>query len=384
MKPLKTVRLGAALLVGAALTLLTGLPVLLGAAAVYGASFLTSIPTNLPPGVLMDISITTSTILEDWQEYYVNAGQSAEDILQAVQDKRDFINVAERRVVDGDIYQLSESEITDVLQAFKNTFSAKGAVTMTPVPIRLRNVKIDLSLNPDKIKSSYYGFLAGLPSADRASWPIVRWIWEKLVMPKSAANLAYVDWAGQFVSPTENSTAGTTLGAYDGLKKIITDDLDGGTPKMNELTLTNSLLNTAQTFSAFEETLDQLDQKYHDEEMVYLCSPKTYLAYFRDRRNSIGDNADYAMKNNSRVMTLDGRDNHEIIKMNGIGRAGDHGWLVVTPKRNLFHCNRQNAYNVAMESDKRSVALMADWYEGVGFGLAEEVFVVRQTDESSN
>lgn len=385
MKPLnKKMRLISAMLVGTALMLLTGLPLVVGAAGVYTLGALAKGASALPPGMLCDISISTSSILEEWQEYYLNAGQDESQIQVAVQEKRDYVNFSELRIKDGDIIELSEAEITDVIQGFKHQFSPKGEVTMTPVPFRMRNIKIDLSIYPDKIKSTYYGFLAGMPQADRAQWPIVRWIWEKLVGPKWGANLSRIDWAGNYVAPTSDTVAGPTLGSYTGLKQIIIADLDSGTPKMTELTLSNSLTNPAQVFNAFEEAFDQLDQKYQDEELVMLCSPKTDLHYFRDRRNTHGQDADYAKKNGPTNMTLDGRDNVSIQKMNGIGRAGDHDWLVITPKRNLLRGNRSSSYNLGMESDKRAVAVMADWYEGVGFGLAEEVFVVRGNDDSSN
>lgn len=385
MKPLKTkMRFATAMLVGTALTLATGLPLLLGAVGVLAVSFTARAAAMAPGAVLMDITISTSSILEDWQDYYLNAGQGVQDILVATQDKRNYAEIAQLRVVPGDLVQLSNAEITDVLQGFKTNFSPKGTTTMTPVPFLLRNVKIDLSINPDDIKSRYFGFLAGLPAADRASWPIVRYIWEVLVMPKNQANLSQCDWAGEYAAPADNTTPGATLASYTGLKKIITDDLDGGSAKMNELTLTNSLTNAAQVFAAVEEAVDQLPSALQMEDLTFILSHKTELSYFRDRRNSHGNDADYAQKNKARGMNIDGRENMVLKPMNGLDKANDHGWLIVTPTRNLLRGNRVNAYNWNMESDKRSVALMADWYEGVGFGLAEEVFVVRPSSDSSD
>jgi hypothetical protein len=385
MKPLMTkTRLSTALLAGTALAL-SGLPFLLGAVGVLLFSLLPTakaVAANAP--VLFDITITASDIIEEATEYFRNSGQTEDQIRTIIQDKRDLVDVSELRIVDGDIVELSEAEITDVIQTFKTQWSPKGAVTMTPVPFRLRNIKIDLDITPDKIKSTYYGFLAGMPAGDRKDWPIVRFIWERLVAPKWGANLSYTDWAGAYVAPTNDTTAGPTLGSYDGLKTIIEADLDGGTPKMTELSITKDLTDATEVFAGFEEAIDQLDQKYHSEDLVVLCSPKTELAYFRDRRNTHGNDADYAQKNRSTGMTIDGRENMRIQKMAGMGRASDHGWLVITTARNLLRGNRSNSYNMHMESAKRAVSVMADWYEGVGFGLAEEVFVVRPAAGSSN
>jgi hypothetical protein len=269
------------------------------------------------------------------------------------------------------------------LQTFKKQFSPKGTQTFTPLPIRLRRIKIDLTIDPEDIVETYFGFLSGLPMAERSNWPVVRYIWEQLVAPKWGQNMSLCDWAGDFTAATNDTVAGPTLGSYDGLKTIITENL-AGAATMNELTLTNDPTVASEVFAAFEEAFDALDQAYQREEMVVLCSPKAATLYFRDRRNTHGQNTDY--KGDINNLFIDGHPNVKIQPLNGMGRNGDHGWLVITPKRNLINGKRLNAeggYNFRMEEDHRTVDIMADWKEAVGFGLAEEVFVVRPADSGS-
>ncbi len=370
------------MLVATALLLVVGVPAAMAAGSLWLVSKAPGAADMVANAQLFDIVINSSTIIQEAQTYFRPGGQAVSNIQMARVDKRDYPDVATKRIVDGDIVELDEAEITDVIQTFKTNFSPKGTVTLTPTPFRVRNIKIDLSINPDKIKSTYYGYLANLAEADRSKWPIVRWIWEVLLPGKWAANQAYCDWAGAYVAATNDATPGPTLGSYDGLKTIAEAGLLAGT--MNELSLTKDLTSATEVFGAFEEAVDMLPQELQDEELVFLCSPKTELAYFRDRRNTHGNDADYAQKNKSRTMTIDGRENMLIKPLNGIGRAGDHGWMIITPKRNLLLGERKNSFNVGMEKALRSVAVMADWYEGVGFGLAEEVYVVRPADESSN
>lgn len=380
MKNQPKLRLITALLFGTALSLVLGAPALFAAGGMYMLSGLNTEQAHTVAGSLFDITINSSTIIQEAQTYFRPGGQSVSNIQRSLLDKRDYPMIATKRIVEGDIVELDQAEITDVIQTFKTQFSPKGTVTMTPVPFRLRNIKIDVQLNPDKIKSTYYGFLAGLNEEDRSKWPIVRYIWEVLMAEKWGANQALCDWAGEYVAPTNDTTAGPTLGSYDGLKKIVTDGLSAGT--MNELNLDFDPTQASETFQAFEQIVDLLPQELQDEELVFLCSKKTELAYFRDRRNTHGSDTDYMLKNNVKQMTLDGRPNMVIQPMNGIGRNGDHGWIVVTPKRNLLIGERAGGYNMGMEKALRSVAILADWYEGVGVGLAEEVFVHRPTDAS--
>lgn len=368
----------------ATLGLLLGAPVAIAAVGGYALQAGIKAAPHLAQysGSCFDITITSSTIIAEAQTYFRAGGHAISDIQTSIKERRDFPDIATTRVVDGDIVELSEAEISSVLQTFKKQFSPKGDVTLTPVPFRLRNIKIDLSLDPDDIKSTYYGFLADLAQGERAKWPIVRYIWEVLVAQQWGKDHAHCDWAGAYVAPTGNTTAGPTLGSYDGLKKIVTDGLGNGS--MNEIVLTNDITSKTEVFDAFEEAVDALPEKYHNEDMVMLCSGKVELAYFRDRRNQHGQDADYREKARSKGMTIDGRENMLIKPLTGIGMNNDHGWMVITPKRNLLLGKRKNSYNLRMQEDKRSVAIMADYFEGIGVGLAEEVFVVRPSDDSSN
>jgi hypothetical protein len=376
MKALRTFLMLASFLLVSAAAAACGAPPLLavGGTAIAGVVIQSM---QLTPGGLY-ITITSSSIIQEAQTYFANRGTTEDTIIQTVKDKRDLPAVATQRISQSDLIEISNAEITDVIQTFKKNFSPKGTQTFTPLPIRLRRIKIDLTIDPDDIVETYFGFLSGLPMAERASWPVVRYIWEQLVAPKWGQNMSLCDWAGEHVTATNDTVAGPTLGSYDGLKTIITDNLDGGTPTMNELTLTNSLTNPAQVFGAFEEAFDALDQAYQREDMVVLCSPKAATLYFRDRRNTHGQNTDY--KGDINNLFIDGHPNVKIQPLNGMGRNGDHDWLVITPKRNLINGKRLNAeggYNFRMEEDHRTVDIMADWKEAVGFGLAQEVFVAR-------
>lgn len=385
MKPLKQpMRLAAALLIGTALSLVLGAPAVLAAGGAYmlKAGYVAS-HTMVMPGVTFDITISSSTIIAEAQTYFRAGGHAMSDIQTAVKDKRDLPSFAKKRIVQGDIVELSSGEITSVLQTFKKRWSPKGDVTLTPVPFRLRRIKGDVDLDPDEVASTYYGFLADLAQEDRSKWPVVRYIMEVLMAQAWGKDQSDTDWAGEYVAATNDDVAGPTLGSYDGLKTIVTKGLDvDGT--MNELQLDYDITSASQVFQAMEQIVDKLPQQYQSEDMLVICSPKIKLNYFRDRRNTHGSDMDYNQKNNIMNMTLDGLPNMAIQPMNGIGAAGDHGWVIVTPRRNVLIGERMNSYNMGIEKARRGVSVLFDYTEGIGVGLAEEVFVVRPSDDSSS
>jgi hypothetical protein len=333
-------------------------------------------------GALFDITVApdANSIIDDVNIYFGDREAAESNLQQTILDGRDYPNIASLRLVNGDVVQLDKAEISDVMQTFKSTFSPKGDVTLTPVPFMLRRMKFDVAFHPDVVYSKYYGFLAKMGEADRAAWPISRFIIDVLIGRKLAANQSITDWAGVYTPATSDAVAGSTLGSYDGLKTIVTKGLSDGT--MNEITLTNDFTDPAKVFDAVEEAVDNLPQEYHDVQLSILMSKKQELAYFRDRRNQHGSDTNY--RGESKYMTVDGRENMLIQPLNGIGRANDHGWMIITPTENLLLGRRSNSYNISVERDKREVLFMGDWTEGIGVGLAEQVFVVRPSGGSSS
>jgi len=322
----------------------------------------------------MAATLTITDVVSEFGDYYKNGGQNESNILQQMKEKRQLDAVSQKRIIDGDILELSQAEISGIIQAFKTNWSPGNAATFTANPIRTRNIKIDLEMYPDDIKSSWLGFLANIAEGDRANWPFVKWYWEKLVGPQWGKDLSLVDWAGNYVAPTNNTTPGATKGSYDGLRhQIIADAALGGSAKMIDMALSGNLATAASAFDVVEDAAASIPQYWLDEEIVFIMSAKSELNYFRDRRNTHGQN--YGQDNmKSRAMTVDGRPNWKIVPLTGMDQESDHDWLVVTPASNLINVRRGAGYNLKMESARRCVSVMADWHEGFGFGIKEMVY----------
>ncbi len=316
------------------------------------------------------MSITLSTILSQYGSYYLDAGQNQNDILRSFLRTRTLPTFAQRRYTRNDVAQLSTAELTSVLQPFHKTTSHKGNATFKANEIRLRKVKIDQAITPDDIEESYLGFLAGMEAGQRANWPIVRYIWEVLVAEKAQADYEEADWDGDHTAAPGGGTAGSHLHIYDGIKKLVDDGIVAGS--MNDVSLTNNPAVSTETFAAVEEFIAQLPQHWAGRQVDILMSQEMQLNYLRDKRNVHGQVVTYT--NEAQNVAIDFRPNWRIVPFGGMDVAGDN-YIIATPRANLLHYLKTDGWRMeAPQTSGRQVLLLADWFEGLGFGVNEMVY----------
>lgn len=322
---------------------------------------------------LFAATLTITDIITEYGDYFQNRGQTEDNIKQLIKEKRQLSDYAQLRVIDGDIYELSKAEVSGIIQTFKKNWSPGNAATFTPNPIRTRNVKIDLELYPDEVKSAWLGFFASLKEGDRKNWTFVKWYWEVLVAPQLGKDMSLVDWAGNHVDATNDTTPGTTKGSYDGLRhQIIADKALGGSAKMNNLALSTHMSTASTAFDTIESAARAIPQEWLQEDVLFITSARAELDYFRDKRNTHGADTNY--NGAAKGMSVDGRPNWKIVPLLGMDQESDHDWLVITPAKNLFEVRRGTQMNLHMESARRCVSVMGDFYTAFGFGLKEMVY----------
>lgn len=313
----------------------------------------------------MATTINAGTLYQEFNTYYQDMGQNLSSVFKAWEQGRTFPANATQVFHNGNLFVAANASFSSTLRPFKAAWNAVGGATFSPKEIPLRKRKVDVELYPDDISGTFLGFMETVGEADRSKWPFVRYVLEKLIAEKVAAEQEAADWAG-----TYNVNGTTHLAVTDGLKTIVTAGLSGST--MNEVTLTADATAAASAFDALEEFAASLPRFWRDKPIQILCSPEFELNYFRDRRNTHGSDTNY--RGESRMMSVDGRPNWQLVPFDGIGMAGDTGWLIATPKANLLRIVRQGSYRVGMDTDARLVKVYADWEEGIGFAMDEMVY----------
>ena len=314
------------------------------------------------------MSIVKTNIVTEFGAYYINENQNMDRLLSAIRQKSVTPSYAKPLITDSDVYRFSNVVLGEVVQAFQKAFTAKGNITFEPNEIRLRNIKVDLSLFPDDVKASWLGFLSSIDVQERADWPITRYLLEKEVVPAIPSDMetkAY--FKGVYAAHTPG-TATTTAAVMDGIKKLLDDGVTGST--MQSVTL-SAAPTTSNIFEMVEEFVNNFDAALAGTPMRVYMSPSWVRAYYRDRRNTYGGNVDYSAEKK----VIDFMENVELVALPSMEGTN---YIWATPVENFLYLRKTNGMATPkVEEQKREVFLMLDWWEGIGFGYDSLVYVYK-------
>jgi hypothetical protein len=317
------------------------------------------------------MGIVKTDLVADFGAHYINEGQNEQRLLSAIRQKTKTPMYAKPIIHDGEVYRFSNVKLGEIVQGFQKAFTAKGDATFEPNEIRLRNLKIDLALYPDDVKGSWLGFMQDLSSDERKNWPIVRYLLEKEVIPQMHHDLetkAY--FKGSYVAPTAG-TANNTVQAMDGIKKLLVAGTD--TNGNMETVALSAAITKANAFDMVEEFVDALPSEIDDVKKRVYMDPKILKWYHQDKRNTHGADVNYDPMKPVVDFT-----NVELV---GLPSMAGENYLWCTPEDNFLYIRRANGMkSPTVEESKREVYLMTDWWEGLGFGYDELVYVATWTN----
>ena len=309
----------------------------------------------------------TIELVNQFGAHYINEGQNEQRLLTALRQKSKTTMYAKSIVYDGEVYRLANTVLGEIVQQFQKKFTPKGEITFKPNEIRLRNLKVDLELHPDDVKGSWAGFLMDKDTNERQNWPLVRYMLEKEMIPQLHNDMELKGYfKGNFVAPT-TGTAGTTVAAIDGVKKFL--DAGIANNSMQSVAL-SAKVSKANAFDMVEEFVENFDELLEGTKMRFYCDPKILRWYHQDKRNTHGTDVNY----NPEKPVVD-FSNCELI---GLPSMAGEKYFWATPVDNFLYLRRKNGMNKpVVQSFDRSVKVMTDWWEGLGFGHNELVYVAK-------
>jgi hypothetical protein len=247
-----------------------------------------------------------------------------------------------------------------IVQAFQSTFTDNASVTFTPVELNLQKIKFDAAETFDDLEDSYIGFLAG-NNLDRKTWPIARYIVEKILLPQMLEdiemNLAY---KGVYVTPVDG-TPGAVGAAMDGFKKHIQTIVASGALPGGNIINTGALSSTPDTLVGQIETFvagipDNVRVKPG---LVIAMSPTHALNYKKGMRSLY--NANYAQE--SDLLRLANFPNITISEQPAMASDGK---IFCSFKENLILGVKRGSRSVEVESVDRNVKMWHDHWRTYG------------------
>jgi hypothetical protein len=317
-------------------------------------------------------TITIDKILQEYGDYYLNSGQNLSRLHAALRQPSATLGMFGTSVPTKDtVYQMANPIFTNIIQPFRKAFEPKGEVKFFPNEIRLRRIKVDSTIDPHDIEESWLGFLAGDSSRKLEDWPIVRWYLEEYIAKQvvedkelSAIYKGVYDPAG--TSPTD---------CMDGLKKALIDGANNADYPINVISGIDDFTDE-NIFDELEKYDRKISELYTNIPVIHFVAQKWVRAFKTNKRS----NGFYFIDSPDQINTSIDFTNHVVVGLPSMDGTKD---IFSTIKKNLIHCVKRrtdyDAGGIDLQKVDRSVHILCDWYEGIGFACNKLVWTTRQT-----
>ena len=310
------------------------------------------------------MSITTTSIVQEYGAYYIDAGQNKKRILTMLSQGREITGFATPVKTDDTIFRLANATFRTLVQPFQKTFTQKGGVEIIPNEIRQYRFKIDDEFMPDELYATWLGFLTQ-KSVDRKDWPFVKWLIEVYYARQIDQDMELNEYyKGVYAAPVAG-TAGADGTGMNGLKKLIQAGVDVN--KINSVNL--GALDKTTIFDQVESFTDSIAEVYQGIKMNVFMSRYWYKKYMQDKRAQ-------GFYQRSSDKDIDGSIDFTPLDVKPLACMVGTSDIFCTPAENFIHISpatlTKNQFK--LEEAKRAVAVMADWSEGLGFGINEAVW----------
>jgi len=310
------------------------------------------------------MSITTTSIIQEYGAFYIDAGQNKKRILTMLSQGREITDFATPIKTDDTIFRLANATFRTLVQPFQKTFTQKGGVEIVPNEIRQYRFKIDDEFMPDELYATWLGFLTQ-KSVDRKDWPFVKWLIEVYYARQIDQDMELNEYyKGVYAAPVAG-TAGADGTGMNGLRK----QLQVGVDALKINTINIGTLNKATIFDQVEAFTDEITEVYQGIKMNVFMSRKWYKKYMQDKRAQ-------GFYQRTSDKDIDGKIDFTPLDVKPLACMVGTDDIFCTPVENFIHISpatlTKNQFK--LEEAKRAVAVMADWSEGLGFGINEAVW----------
>lgn len=310
------------------------------------------------------MSITTTQIVSEYGAFYIDAGQNKKRILRLLSQGREIVNYTTPIKTDDTIFRLANATFRSLVQPFQKTFTQKGGVDIVPNEIRQFRFKVDDEFMPDELYATWLGFLTA-KQVDRKEWPFVKWLIEVYYKNQIDQDMELNEYYKGVYSAPVAGTAGADGTGMNGVQKLLTDGVAAGT--INVINM--PALDPVNIFDQVEAFTDEIAEVYQGIKMNVFMSRKWYKKYMQDKRSQgfYQKTSDQQIDAGIDFTPLD------VVPLASMVGTND---IFCTPKENFLHVSPATLTknNFKLEEAKRAVAVLADWSEGLGFGINQAVW----------
>lgn len=310
------------------------------------------------------MAITTTDIVREYGAYYIDAGQNKKRILNMLSQGSEIVKFATPIKTDDTIFRLANATFHSLVQPFQKTFTQKGGVEIVPNEIRQFRFKLDDEFMPDEFYATWLGFLTA-QQVDRKEWPFVKWLIEVYYKNQIDQDMELNEYYKGIYNTPQTGVAGEDGTGMNGVQFLLKAGVDLGT--INSIDIGE--LNASTIFDQVETFTDKISEVYQGVKMNVYMSRYWLKKYLQDKRVQ-GFYQKFSEKDIDAGI--------DFTPLNVVGLASMVGTedLFCTPAQNFLHVTpatiTKNSFK--FEEAKRAVAVMADWAEGLGFGINQAVW----------
>lgn len=318
------------------------------------------------------MAIDVAAVKTQFGSYYIGNQANMKRLRSMLYQAAETAKYFQDRPGDDTIYRGVMSTLNRIVQPFQKAFTPIGTIVFEPNEFPLYKLKVDMSETPDDLEATYLGFLAAQPELDRAQWVFVRWLIEVHVMAKIQADLELNEYyKGVFTAPTAG-TAGSAGTAMNGIRKVIRGYNTAGRLNLKNGPIVLGAVPAGKVaFCDYVETYaDAIPSLFRDKIDYIFMSKELATRYKRGKREKY--NINYAQT--ADLMTVEDYPNIKVVgleSMNGSSLI----WTTIPENRVRPTKKASLANTMKIESAKRVVDLLTDWWEALNFEVPEFVFI---------
>ena len=323
---------------------------------------------------------TTIDTTELQREFGKYVSSERLQILKDLMGTTESIRYMSTIVTDKTEVRAMQSAIDSVLQQFVPYWTPKSKSTFTPLTIKNFKCKINVQIKPSDIMEDILGYLYD-ENLDPKDMPIVRYILYQLIFPKLAEEREQALAVGVYKENSVSQDGGTASAALDCMDGYVTQLKALKTAENDKVTwlLDGTALSTdgETLLSQIDQAVDQVKPLYRNKTMFVHADPDLVIKYSRAYREKYP-----WLKNQDGEKVKIDFTNFTFAPLEGMRGTGV---FFITPKENFKHLMSKDPQrtSIRMETNHYNVDIMAEWWEGTGFWLAEAIFAYIPPEEES-
>ena len=317
------------------------------------------------------MAIDVAAVKAQFGAYYIANAKNMQRLRSILYQPVVTAKYFQERPSDDTIYRSTLSQLNRIVQPFQKAFTPLGTTLFTPNEFPLYKLKVDMSETPDDLEATYLGFLAATADLERANWPFIRWLVEVHVMAKMQEDLENNEYFNGVYAAPAAGVAGAAGTALNGLRIVIKNyNTAAKTNLGNGPIATGAFSNDPATFCTQIETfVDGVPKLYRPKVDFIFMSEDNVIKYKRGKRAKY--NLNYLQT--SEMTTIEDYSNISVV---GLPSMAGSNLIWCTQADNRIRPTKKAplANTMKIESAKRVVDLLTDWWEALNFEVPQFVF----------